>query len=76
MALMSAQGCKSFAVRQGAWGVARSGLPHRARPSRSGWPSWSRIWLILRSLNRRGLRGVKFVVSNSHEGIKAAASKF
>ena len=30
---------------------------------------------FLRSLNRRGLRGVKLVISDSHEGIKAAASK-
>jgi len=28
---------------------------------------------FLRSLNRRGLRGVKLVISDSHEGIKAAA---
>ncbi len=34
------------------------------------------IWTeFLRSLNRRGLRGVKLVISDSHEGIKAAASK-
>jgi transposase-like protein len=30
---------------------------------------------FLRSLARRGLRGVKLVVSDSHEGIKAAVSK-
>ena len=30
---------------------------------------------FLRSLNRRGLRGVKLVISDSHEGIKAAAAK-
>jgi len=30
---------------------------------------------FLRSLTRRGLRGVKLVISDSHEGIKAAASK-
>lgn len=30
---------------------------------------------FLRSLNRRGLRNVKLVVGDSHEGIKAAASK-
>jgi putative transposase len=30
---------------------------------------------LLRSLTRRGLRGVKLVISDSHEGIKAAASK-
>jgi putative transposase len=30
---------------------------------------------FLRSLTRRGLRGVKLVVSDSHEGIKAAVSK-
>src|SRR3982751_4668125 len=30
---------------------------------------------FLRSLTRRGLRGVKLIVSDSHEGIKAAVSK-
>ena len=30
---------------------------------------------FLRKLTRRGLRGVKLVVSDAHEGIKAAASK-
>jgi putative transposase len=30
---------------------------------------------FLRKLARRGLRGVKFIVSDSHEGIKAAVSK-
>lgn len=30
---------------------------------------------FLRNLNRLGLRGVKLVISDSHEGIKAAASK-
>ena len=34
------------------------------------------IWTeFLRKLTRRGLRGVKLVISDSHEGIKAAASK-
>src|SRR3954451_11686618 len=35
-------------------------------------PFWTEF---LRSLNRRGLRGVKLVISDSHEGIKAGASK-
>ena len=30
---------------------------------------------FLRSLTKRGLRGVKLVISDSHEGIKAAAAK-
>lgn len=30
---------------------------------------------FLRSLTRRGLRGVKLVISDSHEGLKAAAAK-
>jgi putative transposase len=30
---------------------------------------------FLRSLTRRGLRGVKLVISDSHEGLKAAANK-
>jgi len=34
-------------------------------------PFWTEF---LRSLNRRGLRGVKLVISDSHEGIKAAAA--
>lgn len=34
------------------------------------------IWTErLRNLTRRGLRGVKLVVSDAHEGIKAAVSK-
>lgn len=35
-------------------------------------PFWSEF---LRSLTRRGLRGVKLVISDSHEGIKAAVGK-
>ncbi len=35
-------------------------------------PFWTEF---LRSLNRRGLRGVKLVISDSHEGLKAAATK-
>src|ERR1700712_3560446 len=35
-------------------------------------PFWTEF---LRSLHRRGLRGVKHVISDSHEGIKAAAAK-
>ena len=30
---------------------------------------------FLRKLTRRGLRGVKLVISDTHEGIKAAVSK-
>ena len=35
-------------------------------------PFWTEF---LRSLNRRGLRGVKLVISDSHVGIKTAAAK-
>ena len=35
-------------------------------------PFWT---TFLRSLTRRGLRGVKLVISDSHEGLKAAAAK-
>ena len=35
-------------------------------------PFWTEF---LRSLTRRGLRGVKLVISDSHEGIKAAVAK-
>ena len=35
-------------------------------------PFWT---AFLRSLTRRGLRGVKLVISDAHEGLKAAASK-
>ena len=35
-------------------------------------PFWS---AFLRSLTRRGLRGVKLVISDSHEGLKTAAAK-
>jgi len=40
--------------------------------SNPGEPFWTEF---LRSLTRRGLRGVKLVISDSHEGIKAAAAK-
>ncbi|ESX38329.1 transposase Mu, partial [Mesorhizobium sp. LSHC426A00] len=34
------------------------------------------IWTVfLRKLTRRGLRGVKLVVSDTHEGLKGAATK-
>jgi transposase-like protein len=35
-------------------------------------PFWTDF---LRKLTRRGLRGVKLVISDSHEGIKAAVSR-
>ena len=35
-------------------------------------PFWTKF---LRSLTNRGLRGVKLVISDSHEGLKAAAKK-
>lgn len=35
-------------------------------------PFWSDF---LRGLTRRGLRGVRLVISDSHEGVKAAAAK-
>ena len=35
-------------------------------------PFWT---ALLRKLMRRGLRGVKLVISDAHEGIKAAVSK-
>lgn len=35
-------------------------------------PFWTDF---LRSLTRRGLRGVKLVISDAHEGLKAAVSK-
>jgi putative transposase len=34
------------------------------------------FWIkFLRSLTRRGLRGVKLVISDAHEGLKAGAAK-
>ena len=39
------------------------------RPRRSRWTKF------LRSLTRRGLRGVKLVISDAHEGLKKAAAK-
>jgi putative transposase len=35
-------------------------------------PFWTKF---LRSLTRRGLRGVKLVISDAHEGLKKAAAK-
>jgi putative transposase len=35
-------------------------------------PFWSKF---IRSLTSRGLRGVKLIISDAHEGIKAAARK-
>jgi hypothetical protein len=35
-----------------------------------------RIWsAFLRDLNRRGLKGVKLVISDAHEGLKAAITR-
>ncbi len=48
-------------------GLAR---PHRGHGPRS--PFWADF---LRSLTRRGLRGVQLVISDAHEGLKAAARK-
>jgi putative transposase len=50
-------------------GAARGAGPEgRASEAEPFWTDF------LRSLNRRGLRGVKLVISDSHEGIKAAAA--
>ncbi len=35
-------------------------------------PFWTSV---LRSLTRRGLRGVKLVISHAHEGLRAAVAK-
>lgn len=40
--------------------------------TRQAEPIWTEF---LRKLTRRGLRGVKLVISDAHEGIKAAVSK-
>ena len=50
--------------------TARS-VRHGYRPSEAE-PFWT---AFLRKLARRGLRGVKLVISDAHEGIKAAVSK-
>jgi putative transposase len=56
-------------------------LPNRRRSSEilglevgpsEAEPFWTSF---LRSLTRRGLRGVKLVISDAHEGLKAAAAK-
>ena len=49
----------------------REVLGHEGR-ALGGRAFWTEF---LRSLNRRGLRGVKLVISDSHEGIKAAVAK-
>jgi len=38
----------------------------------AGVPFWTGF---LRSLTRRGLRGVRLVISDAHEGLKAAVAK-
>jgi putative transposase len=39
-------------------------------------PEAEAFWTqFLRALTRRGLRGVKLVISDAHEGLKAAAAK-
>ena len=41
-----------------------------------GSPEAEHFWTeFLRSLARRGLRGVKLVISDAHEGLKAAANR-
>ncbi len=53
----------------------------QGRPARGAWPEAGAseaesFWTeFLRSLSRRGLRGVKLVISDSHEDIKSASSK-
>ncbi len=54
-------------ARCSAWISARP----RPRPS----PAGEGLDAFLRKLARRGLRGVKLVVSDAHEGIKAAVSR-
>jgi putative transposase len=49
----------------------REVLGLQAGPSEAE-PFWTNF---LRSLTRRGLRGVKLVISDAHEGLKAAAAK-
>ena len=49
----------------------REGLGMATGPSEAE-PFWT---AFLRSLTRRGLRGVKLVISDAHEGLKAAAAK-
>src|SRR3981081_4084306 len=69
---------------QAAQGQLLPGLPRAAPPGRegahlaqdSGPYEAETFWTaFLRKLARRGLRGVKLVVSDAHEGIKAAVSK-
>jgi len=50
-------------------------MPVLAEPS-FAWTEAETFWSdFLRSLTRRGLRGVKLVISDAHEGLKAAAAK-
>ncbi len=57
-------------------GVNTDGSARGARAEKVGASEAEPFWTeFLRSLNRRGLRGVKLVISDSHEGINAAAAK-
>src|ERR1700683_180537 len=58
----------AIAVHPGGW---REVLGMSVGPSEAE-PFWTNF---LRSLTRRGLRGVKLVISDAHEGLKAAAAK-
>jgi transposase-like protein len=57
------------------WGPCRKLLALNAGRSRSRSEAETFWTAFLRKLARRGLRGVKLVISDSHEGIKAAVSK-
>ncbi len=55
--------------------VNRAGAARGARYHRDALRSRDVLDRVLRSLTRRGLRGVKLVISDAHEGLKAAAAK-
>ena len=71
-------------TRESAGGVRRHknsyGRQHRRPPRDCGAGAWSPeaavFWLgFLRRLEKRGLKGVKLVISDAHEGLKAAIAQ-
>ena len=54
-------------MRSSAWALAR---PRRRRSGR-----WAAALPTLKGLRRRGLAGVKLVISDAHDGLKAAVAK-
>ncbi len=69
VAVIVAVGVNTDGRREGARGLLGRRPRHRPSEAETFWTEF------LRKLARRGLRGVKLVISDAHEGIKASVAK-